>query len=131
MLLAQKLELRTPLYVDCAHGVGAPQLSKLAKELGDLLHVEIRNTPADGQLNHECGAEHVQKGRTHPAGFSRDADRYVSSPNVVVFKRGTLLCQLAFLLWTFETGQPVSIIFQVFSPLFVGFVFLIPLLITY
>ncbi|RHY68116.1 hypothetical protein DYB34_007664 [Aphanomyces astaci] len=72
----KKLELRTPLYVDCAHGVGAPQLSKLAKELGDLLHVEIRNTPADGQLNHECGAEHVQKGRAPPAGFSRDADRH-------------------------------------------------------
>ncbi|KAG9398357.1 Phosphoglucomutase-3 [Aphanomyces cochlioides] len=71
----KKLELRTPLYVDCAHGVGALQLTKLAKELGDLLHIEIRNAPADGILNHECGAEHVQKGRKHPAGFSRDADR--------------------------------------------------------
>ncbi|KAF0719797.1 Aste57867_796 [Aphanomyces stellatus] len=71
----KKLELRTPLYVDCAHGVGALQVTKLAKELGDLLHLEIRNVPADGVLNHECGAEHVQKGRTHPAGFSRDADR--------------------------------------------------------
>ncbi|EQC37180.1 hypothetical protein SDRG_05406 [Saprolegnia diclina VS20] len=71
----KKLELRTPLYVDCAHGVGALQLTKLAKELGDMLHVEIRNTPEDGVLNHECGAEHAQKARKHPAGFSRDADR--------------------------------------------------------
>lgn len=63
------------LYVDAAHGVGASQMTKLAKEMNDLMTVEIRNTPADGELNHECGAEHVQKGRQHPAGFSRNADR--------------------------------------------------------
>ncbi|DAZ92931.1 TPA: hypothetical protein N0F65_005831 [Lagenidium giganteum] len=72
---SKKLEMRTPLYVDCAHGVGAPQLTKLAKELGESLHLEILNTPSDGELNHECGAEHVEKARKHPAGFSRDADR--------------------------------------------------------
>ncbi|OQR97283.1 phosphoacetylglucosamine mutase [Thraustotheca clavata] len=71
----KKLEMRTPLYVDCAHGVGAIQLAKLAKDLGDMLHIEIRNTPEDGELNFECGAEHAQKARKHPAGFSRDADR--------------------------------------------------------
>jgi len=69
--------MRTPLYVDCAHGIGALQLAKLSKEIGDMLHLEIRNTPSDGILNHECGAEHVQKSRKHPAGFSRDADRYI------------------------------------------------------
>lgn len=67
--------MRTPLYVDCAHGVGALQLAKLAKELGESLHVEIVNTPSDGELNHECGAEHVEKARKPPAGLSRDADR--------------------------------------------------------
>ncbi|TYZ69303.1 hypothetical protein PybrP1_003931 [[Pythium] brassicae (nom. inval.)] len=72
---AKKLEMRTPLYVDCAHGVGALQLAKLAKELGESLHVEIVNTPSDGELNHACGAEHVQKARAPPAGLSRDADR--------------------------------------------------------
>ncbi|GLD98356.1 hypothetical protein PINS_up007053 [Pythium insidiosum] len=72
---SKKLEMRTPLYVDCAHGVGAQQLVKLAKELGESLHLEIVNTPTDGELNHECGAEHVQKARKPPVGLSRDADR--------------------------------------------------------
>lgn len=67
--------MRTPLYVDCAHGVGALQLAKLAKELGESLHLEIFNTPSDGELNHESGAEHVQKAQRPPAGLSRDADR--------------------------------------------------------
>jgi phosphoacetylglucosamine mutase len=72
---SKKLEMRTPLYVDCAHGVGAIQLGKLAKELGESLHLEIINTPSDGELNHQCGAEYVQKARQHPIGFSQDADQ--------------------------------------------------------
>ncbi|KDO31655.1 hypothetical protein SPRG_19514 [Saprolegnia parasitica CBS 223.65] len=44
----KKLELRTPLYVDCAHGVGALQLTKLAKELGDMLHRDWSITQWDG-----------------------------------------------------------------------------------
>ncbi|TMW57920.1 hypothetical protein Poli38472_013394 [Pythium oligandrum] len=72
---SKRLEVRTPLYVDCAHGVGAPQLAKVAKELGESLHLEIVNTPSDGELNHECGAEHVQKARKPPVGLSRDSDR--------------------------------------------------------
>ncbi|KAF1324416.1 Phosphoacetylglucosamine mutase, partial [Globisporangium splendens] len=72
---SKKLEMRTPLYVDCAHGVGALQLAKLAKELGESLHLEIVNTPSDGELNHESGAEHVQKARKPPTGLSRDSDR--------------------------------------------------------
>nr|CCA21746.1 phosphoacetylglucosamine mutase putative [Albugo laibachii Nc14] len=69
---SKKLEMRTPLYVDCAHGIGATQLTKLAKELGECLHLEVCNLPNDGELNHECGADYVQKARKHPAGFSRD-----------------------------------------------------------
>lgn len=71
----QKLEVRAPLYVDCAHGVGALQLTKLAKDLGDSLHVEVLNTPSDGELNRDCGAEFVEKRRAPPAGVSLDADR--------------------------------------------------------
>lgn len=67
--------MRTPLYVDCAHGVGALQLAKLAKELGESLHLEIVNSPSDGELNHECGAEHVQKARRPPVGMTREAAR--------------------------------------------------------
>lgn len=63
------------MYVDCAHGVGALQLTKLAKDLGDSLHLEIVNTPSDGELNHKCGADYVEKSRAPPAGVSRDADR--------------------------------------------------------
>ncbi|RLN47858.1 hypothetical protein BBJ29_002809 [Phytophthora kernoviae] len=72
---SKRLETRTPLYVDCAHGVGALQMVKLAKDLGDSLHLEIRNTPSDGELNHQCGAEHVEKSRQPPTGVSRDNDR--------------------------------------------------------
>lgn len=72
---AKKMEMRTPLYVDCAHGVGAIQLSKLAKELGESLHLEIINTPSDGTLNEGCGAEHVQKGKKPPLGMNRETDR--------------------------------------------------------
>lgn len=71
----KKLEMRAPLYVDCAHGVGALQLTKLAKDLGDSLHVEIFNTPTDGELNRGCGAEFVEKSRAAPSGVNADADR--------------------------------------------------------
>ncbi|CCI46691.1 unnamed protein product [Albugo candida] len=72
---SKKLEMRTPLYVDCAHGIGATQLAKLAKELGECLHLEVCNLPNDGELNHECGADYVQKARKYPSGFSRDNDK--------------------------------------------------------
>lgn len=72
---SKRLEMRTPIYVDAAHGVGGLQVSKLAKEIGDSLHFEVRNTPQDGVLNKGCGAEYVQKSRDHPEGFTSEADR--------------------------------------------------------
>lgn len=41
----------------------------------DLLDIEIRNNPEDGELNHECGAEHAQKQRLPPRGFDPAADK--------------------------------------------------------
>ncbi|KAL4160933.1 hypothetical protein PRNP1_001491 [Phytophthora ramorum] len=72
---SKRLETRSPLYVDCAHGVGALQVAKLAKDLGDSLRLEIVNSPADGDLNLQCGAEHVEKSRQPPANMSRENDR--------------------------------------------------------
>ncbi|UIZ21154.1 hypothetical protein KXD40_000759 [Peronospora effusa] len=72
---SKRLETRLPLYVDCAHGVGALQVVKLAKDLGDSLRLEIVNTPSDGELNLQCGAEHVEKSRQPPSNMSRDNDR--------------------------------------------------------
>ncbi|KAL7690055.1 putative phosphoglucosamine mutase, bacterial type, phosphoacetylglucosamine mutase [Plasmopara halstedii] len=66
---------RSPLYVDCAHGVGALQMAKLAKDLGDSLRLEIVNTPGDGELNLQCGAEHVEKSRQPPINMTRENDR--------------------------------------------------------
>ena len=60
---------RTPLNVDCAHGVGALKIPLQAKSLSDILNIEIFNT-GDGVLNYKCGAEHVQKSRTLPLGIN-------------------------------------------------------------
>ncbi|KAL6745648.1 hypothetical protein V8C86DRAFT_1705972 [Haematococcus lacustris] len=82
-----------PLYVDCANGVGAEQLRRAARllrpppphpapSLGpspptacavpppglDLVLVN-EGGAAGGRLNHECGADYVQKERCAPAGF--------------------------------------------------------------
>lgn len=65
---------RSVLYADAAYGVGGPQLAKLGKEMADLLSIEIRNLPGEGELNLNCGAEHCQKGRLPPSGFTCEVD---------------------------------------------------------
>ncbi|GMF50924.1 unnamed protein product [Phytophthora fragariaefolia] len=50
-------------------------LAKLAKDLGDSLRLEIVNTPSNGELNLQCGAEHVEKSRQPPANMTRENDR--------------------------------------------------------
>ena len=49
-----------PLFVDCANGVGAEKLRRLAQG-SSKLQLELRNT-GDGILNGSCGADAVQKG---------------------------------------------------------------------
>ena len=58
------------LIVDGASGVGGLKMPFVAEQLSDLLKVEVRNKPGDGELNHLCGAEHAQKSRTPPQNFS-------------------------------------------------------------
>lgn len=68
--------LRGPLVVDCANGVGAQQIVPLTKSLNDILEIQLRNG-GDGELNRDCGAEHVQKKRLPPQNFSPEHDRGV------------------------------------------------------
>jgi phosphoacetylglucosamine mutase len=57
-----------PLHVDCANGVGALKLQEMLPQLKDLgLEVVLYNT-GEGRLNHDCGADFVQKEQTFPAG---------------------------------------------------------------
>ncbi len=69
---------RGPLLIDCAHGVGFVAASVLAPLFEPVLMMELRNTGATLDeallLNDGVGAEHVQKGRLPPAGFSPVAD---------------------------------------------------------
>ena len=55
--------------MDCAFGVGAPQIEALAARMGGALELRVANKPGEGELNLGCGAEHVQKGRVPPAGY--------------------------------------------------------------
>jgi len=60
---------RGPLWVDCAFGIGAPQIEAMAARMGGALELRVANKPGEGELNLGCGAEHVQKGRVPPAGY--------------------------------------------------------------
>jgi phosphoacetylglucosamine mutase len=60
---------RGPLWVDCAFGIGAPQIETMAARMGGALELRVANKPGEGELNLGCGAEHVQKGRVPPAGY--------------------------------------------------------------
>ena len=52
------------MYVDCANGVGAPQLEPLVQHEGLGVKIERFNVgPGTEALNEGCGAEHCQKKR--------------------------------------------------------------------
>lgn len=85
----------SPLYVDCANGVGAQALVQLEKHIGDIFTVNPINTDTTtpGALNHQCGADFVKtrqalppsvqkagflsKPGTRACSFDGDADRIV------------------------------------------------------
>lgn len=55
------------LHIDCANGVGAQKLEKLAPLLKPSgLELVLYNT-GDGVLNHECGSDYVQKDHNLPS----------------------------------------------------------------
>ena len=76
---AANAEGRGPLHLDCAQGVGGPKSRQLAAAMAGLVDIRPRNTgesAADAALlNEGCGAEHCQKERLPPSGFSAFADR--------------------------------------------------------
>ena len=91
---AEKRKARGAMLVDAAFGVGGDKMPKMAERLKEIVDCTVINKPSDdGQLNHECGAEYVQKGRMPPANtnasmtqqgerivsFDGDADRVVFS----------------------------------------------------
>jgi phosphoacetylglucosamine mutase len=63
-------EQQAELLVDCANGVGAAKLQRLAARLGGrgLLRAALRNT-GGGRLNHRVGADFVQKEQAPPEGL--------------------------------------------------------------
>jgi len=71
-----------PVYVDCANGVGAPQLKELLKYLpADKFKAIIVNDKIDqpDRLNNRCGADWVKTQQRAPEDFTgKDWDRWTS-----------------------------------------------------
>ncbi|WVN86981.1 uncharacterized protein L203_102156 [Cryptococcus depauperatus CBS 7841] len=63
----------SPLYVDCANGVGTHSLIALQKYLGDSLPIYPLNidTSTKGALNHNCGADFVKTRQTLPPSIQK------------------------------------------------------------
>ncbi|CAN8068790.1 unnamed protein product [Agarophyton chilense] len=89
--LTRNKRFSAPIGVDCANGVGAIAVKGLK---GLSLNLFAVNKPGDGPLNHECGADFVQKKRRPPviysggdkvadiwASLDGDADRLVMYQN--------------------------------------------------
>ena len=72
-------ETRPVLWVDCACGIGAPQLAALSNRIACFLPITLTNLVGEGALNASCGAEYVQKARRPPRGFETPSDRRACS----------------------------------------------------
>ncbi|TYJ54716.1 hypothetical protein B9479_004656 [Cryptococcus floricola] len=77
----------SPLYVDCANGVGAPALEQLKQSLGDLLPLHALNTDTTtpGALNSQCGADFVKTRQALPPSIQKAG---------FLAKAGTRACSL-------------------------------------
>ncbi|EPS41655.1 hypothetical protein H072_4445 [Dactylellina haptotyla CBS 200.50] len=102
----------SPVTVDCANGVGGPQLRLLTKYLNDSVSVVITNddTQTFSKLNSQCGADYVKTNQRLPpsttaqplaryASLDGDADRivyyYTDSSNVFHLLDGDKIATLA------------------------------------
>ena len=69
---------RGPVVIDCANGVGGIAGAVVRDAMAPLVDLRLRNTgstPAEVlSMNDGCGAEHCQKERLPPLGFSAAAD---------------------------------------------------------
>jgi phosphoacetylglucosamine mutase len=65
------------VHVDCANGIGAVSLSSLAPYVTNSLSLTLFNDEIkdSSKLNHNAGAEHVQKNRAFPAGVDPSKDQ--------------------------------------------------------
>ncbi len=59
----------SPLYIDCANGVGAIVLQRLLHRLPYFKHRFVLLNTGEGQVNFKCGSDYVQKSKTFPANF--------------------------------------------------------------
>ena len=71
-----------PVTVDCANGVGAPQLEKLIEHIpSDMLKIRVVNDDIDNPavLNERCGADFVKTSQMVPSGFNgKTFDRWAA-----------------------------------------------------
>ena len=65
--------------VDCANGVGAIHMRKLAEMLYPLAEYRICNDGSEGVLNEGCGAEHVKSQQTYPVGLEAELSEHCCS----------------------------------------------------
>ena len=65
--------------VDCANGVGAIHLRRLAEMLYPIAEYRICNDGSEGVLNEGCGAEHVKSLQTYPVGLEAEPGEHCCS----------------------------------------------------
>ena len=70
-------QLGGKIIIDCANGVGYECMTQFL----DLIHGLCVNRPGDGPLNHECGADYVQKYCKMPQIYSGGSD--ISSDSIL------------------------------------------------
>lgn len=65
---------RGSLVVDCADGVGGYKFERLRQGVAKHLELDGRNVAGEGELNHQCGAEFVQKQLELPRGLDLEEE---------------------------------------------------------
>jgi len=102
------------VYVDCANGVGALKLEKIAEDLAEFnINMILFNT-GEGTLNFECGSDYVEKNQKFPSNmpdtfqdmdvcFSIDGD----ADRVVCFTQKNGACVLL-------NGDKIAVLFATF-----------------
>ncbi|ETO01370.1 hypothetical protein RFI_36070, partial [Reticulomyxa filosa] len=90
-LLAHKpTKIKGELIVDCANGVGGIVLQQVCSLLDDYLAIHLIHLPSSNwKVNHQCGAEHVQKKHQLPQGL-RELQHAGKQDNTTNWKKSRL-----------------------------------------